>query len=360
MSGLSDANQHTATRLHKDHRKGDNHSKQSPHSYRHNVPKLHVNPPEPSTTEEPVKNPELAKRMDELNKVSERDMIVPPAEIVHPEPDHNQLHLGAPIEHDKVAEDKMHELEEAEMHELETTTERNRYIPYVPSHTPAASSRTSHSSTKKYHDRLIFSKEPVIVRHPDRWTVTQTYGECPEVAKAHYKPRAYLVACDFSHESTSAIEWAMGTMLRDGDEIHVVTVINADDNPDRSAEDVTTPLEELEKAARAVTGVAKNMLGKMLLFNIRLITAAIRGNIKDVLTDLIDELPLTMVICGCRGRGTMRGLLMGSVSTHLVHRSSVPVTVIRHKKHHKKSRKAPAEAPSLSESRSFVVPEIHV
>jgi hypothetical protein len=40
------------------------------------------------------------------------------------------------------------------------------------------------------------------------------------------------VACDFSKESLYALEWTMGTMMRDGDELHVSTVINREDNPE--------------------------------------------------------------------------------------------------------------------------------
>lgn len=40
--------------------------------------------------------------------------------------------------------------------------------------------------------------------------------------------RRYLVACDLSEESVYAIEWAIGTVLRDGDEAIVVSVIETD------------------------------------------------------------------------------------------------------------------------------------
>lgn len=62
----------------------------------------------------------------------------------------------------------------------------------------------------------------------------------------------------------------------------------------------------------------------MLLFDVALITYAICGRVKDVLSKLvgfsltkdkkkltffnqISELPLTMVVCGSRGRGSMKG-----------------------------------------------------
>lgn len=42
------------------------------------------------------------------------------------------------------------------------------------------------------------------------------------------RSRAYLVATDFSPESLYAVQWAMGTVLRNGDEVHVATIVDED------------------------------------------------------------------------------------------------------------------------------------
>lgn len=49
-----------------------------------------------------------------------------------------------------------------------------------------------------------------------------------ESASKARRVRRYLVACDLSEESVYAIEWAIGTVLRDGDEAIVVSVIETD------------------------------------------------------------------------------------------------------------------------------------
>jgi hypothetical protein len=56
-----------------------------------------------------------------------------------------------------------------------------------------------------------------------------------------------------------------------------------------------------------VTEMAKAALGQMLLFNIKLKTYTIVGRIKDVLYNTILELPLTLVVCGSRGRSSVKG-----------------------------------------------------
>jgi hypothetical protein len=57
-------------------------------------------------------------------------------------------------------------------------------------------------------------------------------GTLTEDLKPTRKSRSYLVACDFSDESYHAIEWTMGTMMRDGDKLYVATAVNREDNPE--------------------------------------------------------------------------------------------------------------------------------
>lgn len=47
-------------------------------------------------------------------------------------------------------------------------------------------------------------------------------------AQESRRVRSYLVASDLSEESYYAIEWAIGTVLRDGDDCVVVSVIETD------------------------------------------------------------------------------------------------------------------------------------
>jgi hypothetical protein len=86
-----------------------------------------------------------------------------------------------------------------------------------------------------HRNLLIFSSNPVVIEDVDRRVVVQYYGAgksgiLPKAFQTKRKPKLYLVACDFSKESLYALEWTMGTMMRDGDELHVSTVINREDN----------------------------------------------------------------------------------------------------------------------------------
>lgn len=75
----------------------------------------------------------------------------------------------------------------------------------------------------KHHDPLPFhTSRPVFQR--DRCTITVTQGD-PPAKLGDRRKRKYVVASDLSEESRYAVEWGIGTVLRDGDEMLVVTVV---------------------------------------------------------------------------------------------------------------------------------------
>lgn len=117
-------------------------------------------------------------------------------------------------------------------------TESNRHIPYDEVLAPRARSNSVHGESDVVHrNLLVFSDNPSIIEQPNKLTVVQYYGAgksgvMPFAFKQRRKTKAYLVACDFSKESIYAIEWTMGTMMRDGDELHIAAVVNREDNPD--------------------------------------------------------------------------------------------------------------------------------
>jgi len=46
------------------------------------------------------------------------------------------------------------------------------------------------------------------------------------------RKKTYMVASDFSEESRYAVEWAIGTVLRDGDDLWIVNVAETDSKLD--------------------------------------------------------------------------------------------------------------------------------
>ncbi len=66
------------------------------------------------------------------------------------------------------------------------------------------------------------TSRPVFQR--DRCTITITQGD-PEAKLEGRRPKRYVVASDMSEESRYAVEWGIGTVIRDGDEMLIVTVV---------------------------------------------------------------------------------------------------------------------------------------
>ncbi|KAI9499485.1 hypothetical protein BDB00DRAFT_2883 [Zychaea mexicana] len=370
-------------RHHHHHHKHDNNVINDDHTQQI-APAVTISPSQPLLPRSPSEQQEF----DELNQVDSKDEAVPQATITHPQPDQNRLSplmrnktptvlssssssdedegetssasLSSASQIDmlsKELKEHQHELQEVDKEEdlivdkqLLKTTERNRHIPSPEpvSNRLNSTASSSSSSTQRFHRRLVFT-EPIGNEQADRVTLSQYYGQSTPEQKPHRKPRVYLVASDFSKESRSAMEWTMGTMLRDHDEIHVVTVVSQEQD---LAELDMTPAKVLQGVSKTLNARAKQLLSHMLLFNVKLVTVATRGHVREVLHNLINELPVTMVVCGCRGRSTMKGMLMGSVSTYLLHKAPVPVSVIRYhkKRKHKSKRKSAAHAAALSES----------
>ena len=99
--------------------------------------------------------------------------------------------------------------------------------PYFPStlnnstHQP----RRRKSTKTHVHDRLsVATSRPVFQR--DRCSIRLTQGN-PKEALEKRKKRTYMLLSDLSDESRYAMEWGIGTVIRDGDELYVTPLFFA-------------------------------------------------------------------------------------------------------------------------------------
>ncbi|KAF1812155.1 adenine nucleotide alpha hydrolases-like protein [Eremomyces bilateralis CBS 781.70] len=205
------------------------------------------------------------------------------------------------------------------------------------------------------------------------------------------RQRVYLVATDLSDEAEYALEWTIGTVLRDGDTLLAVyamdeeaigatTDASHEKTEGNGSSDPTSLLRTLSNDAAGPTGLihGTHPLTAANLSPLATVTNAdgtktmdkaererwhavmevsdrciklIRGtrlqarilvevfhckNPKHMITEVIDYLEPTLVVLGSRGRSALKGVLLGSFSNYLVTKSSVPVMVAR-----KKLRKHP-------------------
>ncbi|KAF2841831.1 adenine nucleotide alpha hydrolases-like protein [Patellaria atrata CBS 101060] len=209
------------------------------------------------------------------------------------------------------------------------------------------------------------------------------------------RQRVYLVATDLSEEAAYALEWTIGTVLRDGDTLLAVYAIDEEagtgvetsgvgigegaeamkdanslvktlshtQDPLQSTSSLgpsplsnsvdpleadkaaqTANMREAERerynAAAEVSCRCVKLLRKTKL-QVRVVIEVFHcKSPKHMITEVIDFLDPTLVILGSRGRSALKGVLLGSFSNYLVTKSSVPVMVARKRlrKHSKYKR----------------------
>jgi nucleotide-binding universal stress UspA family protein len=210
-------------------------------------------------------------------------------------------------------------------------------------------------------------------------------GDYNKIAQAaveeHHRLRKYLVATDLSDESTHALEWAIGTVLRDGDTLIAIYCVDEEtgisdaglvpDDPKHMREQAAalasvssvsdfkrpsvfhlrgesstpgTPSgspaphgrgerskseEERHRAVKDITDRVLRLLRKTRL-QVRVVVEVLHcKNPKHLITEVIDLVSPTLVVIGSRGRSALKGVILGSFSNYLVTKSSVPVMVAR-------------------------------
>ena len=203
--------------------------------------------------------------------------------------------------------------------------------------------------------------------------------------------RTYLVATDLSEEAAYALEWTIGTVLRDGDTLLAVYAVDQEVGTGKSPDpyiplhgppindrpllrETASVVENLTAATEskstmlsrsslsspalnqsqgglelptnsnpatsraeqerlhAVEMISQTCIGylRKTRLQVRVVVEVIDcKSPKHMITEAIDGLEPTMVILGSRGRSALKGVLLGSFSNYLVTKSSVPVMVAR-------------------------------
>ena len=99
------------------------------------------------------------------------------------------------------------------------------------SHTPLDSEEEAEVSDIKRAQKLSFSMTPIMSHAEAHRAIRIVYrGEYTSIVQDaednHRRLRKYLVATDMSDESTHALEWAIGTVLRDGDTLVAIYCVD--------------------------------------------------------------------------------------------------------------------------------------
>ncbi|KAH7573480.1 hypothetical protein ACOSP7_007175 [Xanthoceras sorbifolium] len=150
------------------------------------------------------------------------------------------------------------------------------------------------------------------------------------------------VAVDFSACSKKALRWAVDNVVRDGDHLILITV-----QPEGNYEQgdlqlwaVTgSPLIPLVEVCDP--NVMKKYRVKPDPETLDILNTLARqkevvvllkiywGDAREKICEAIDKIPLSCLIIGNRGLGTIKRAILGSVSNHVVNNGSCPVTVVK-------------------------------
>lgn len=175
-----------------------------------------------------------------------------------------------------------------------------------------------------------------IQSNPDtrRMIRTMKRGDLPLLSDPNTpKLKSFIVASDLSPASTHALEWTIGTVLRDGNVLVIVCTFEDD-----GSDSCRTLEEERLEAIKQLTNTTVKLLKKTRL-QVHVVLEVLHCRTpRHVLTEIIDHVNPTLVILGSRGRSAIKGVLLGSFSNYIVERSSVPVMVARKKLHKTKNK----------------------
>ncbi|THH27311.1 hypothetical protein EUX98_g6873 [Antrodiella citrinella] len=207
--------------------------------------------------------------------------------------------------------------------------------PYFPSTLNATGSRNPRRRKSRPHDLLhLDTSRPVFQR--DRCTITLTHGNPTGIAEqGSRRNKRYVLASDLSEESRYALEWSIGTVLRDGDELLIVTVVENETKVDPiipNPSDRTAKLrsqQERQALAYILVRQATSLLQRTRLHVTIACQAWNAKNSRHMLLDIVDYVEPSMLIVGSRGLGNLKGILLGSTSHYLIQKCSVPVMVAR-------------------------------
>lgn len=227
--------------------------------------------------------------------------------------------------------------------------------PYFPTTLNGTSARIRRRKSTKVHDPLpMNTSRPAFQR--DRCTITIRHGNpTAAIEESGRRPRRYVVASDMSEESRYAVEWGIGTVLRDGDEMLIVHVNENEGKVDPAAPNTADRTlkvrsqQERQAMAYILVRQATALLQRTKL-NVTVICQAWHAkNSRHMLLDVVDYVEPSMLIVGSRGLGQLKGILLGSTSHYLIQKCSVPVMVAR-----RRLRKPPKRAAHLSQKRARV------
>ncbi|KAJ7780587.1 hypothetical protein DFH07DRAFT_792813 [Mycena maculata] len=288
---------------------------------------------------------EIVNETDDEEEWSDDDMFDP---VTERNTEHNSIVAPVPVQ-DDVDADPLGE-------GVNVVVPPDPYFPSTLNAGPSTmrgSKRNPRRRKSTRHEPLpLQTSRPIFQR--DRCTITITQGD-PDGKLGDRKRKRYIVASDLSEESRYAVEWGIGTVIRDGDEMMIVNIMENEakvDPPIPNAADRAGKLrsqQERQGLAYILCRQATGLLQRTKL-NVTVVCQAWHAkNARHMLLDIVDYHEPQMLIVGSRGLGQLKGILLGSTSHYLIEKCSVPVMVAR-----RRLKRPPRRSAHLATHRTHV------
>ncbi|KAF9193928.1 hypothetical protein BGZ51_001914, partial [Haplosporangium sp. Z 767] len=167
--------------------------------------------------------------------------------------------------------------------------------------------------------------------------------------------RTFLVGIDSNDYSAHALKWVMENMVEDGDEIVALRVVPMELRDSLSKTGIPS-FQGQESAARTEANKIMSSIreGNQSSNEISIVVEYIVGNVRDTIQHMIKMYSPDMLVVGTRGRSSVKGFLLGSISRYCLHHSPVPVIVVRPER---KLNKSKNKTKGIFRRRSSFVPE---
>ncbi|EGF76713.1 hypothetical protein BATDEDRAFT_92374 [Batrachochytrium dendrobatidis JAM81] len=141
--------------------------------------------------------------------------------------------------------------------------------------------------------------------------------------------RHLMVAVDLSNYSFEAVKFTFENVARQNDVVSVVQIIRPLEGSHGKSE---TPSDKRTDAMISLHDQVKkirNDLGKQVIpFRVDVGW----GDARKIVLEMLDVHKATILIVGSRGRTSLQGALLGSVSQYLLSNAKIPVIVVRNPK----------------------------
>jgi len=146
------------------------------------------------------------------------------------------------------------------------------------------------------------------------------------------KLQKVLVAYDGSPHSKEALHWAVYFSRHSGVSVTAVNVFEPIMTYPSQEEGALAPdsFAEYEKLKNSNQKSMAEVKEFGHTHGVEITAEVLTGKVAETLIDYAKKNAIDLIITGNRGRGTLKQLLVGSVTRHLVSRSHVPVLVVKH------------------------------